>query len=955
MITENCIQQIRDAAQIEDVVREIVPDLKKAGANFRACCPFHAEKTPSFHVNPARNIFKCFGCGEGGDPLTFVMRARGMAYNKAVEHMAGRYGIALEYTGKIINSDPIFSLRQQVHATLTALQAHFCMQKDGDDNPGRAYWMKRGYTPEILDLYGVGYCPGTTAPLISAEALQTAGVANEKGNLTHYKRATLPVHDHAGNLISMVGRAIGEQASGAGGDKYLNGRNVPGVYEKGKYLYNLHRADKAIRAQSTGEIWIVEGYADSMALTQMGKPNNIALCGTALTDEHVRTLKRYNGTRPLRFMLALDSQIIPGQASYRPEVEKAVWKSVNALLPLGEVRLVTWPNGCKDAGEMVERGLRFDLVKTEDAIEAYIRLHCGKEWRESASPVQKAEMQDYIASLVAQVAKDNARDIYINTLSGNIEITPRRLEELVKKFRSQKETEETNKKTSEYTYIKVLDDYLERQIKPDLNSDGMTVVYVRRAVTELKMEKGISFVRDIPRFHNWITEPSHTNYRRTIEHTYEDQKFIFFNRYQPLPYKPKEFLPPAGFSTDPMGFDYEQIPEIQNTARFMKHIFGYQEYKNKFLAIGWDWLALCYLAPKQRLPALALVSTEEGTGKSTFINLMLKMFGQNATKTDASRIGANFNSLMSGRVFIGVEETKDEKGQIENKLKDLITGYEMVVERKHKDSEVEESFCKFCFASNHEDSFMKVGSTTTRFFVMRVNSIAQKDPNFEDKLYREIPYLMYFLQKRGVLYNEGKPKDRLFFEPVDYENEALIKLRQASKDVVQQNMEELLNLLFLRCELPAPFVRLNSEYLKVIMQAYGGKLYEAKTPNYFQKVAVGDMRCIYRDKPTSFVLTELSGIHNAAWITANTWEYTNIRTRGRFVEFPIWKFCTPAEIVENYPTGRISELQTAFGDNAEYLESTYGPAPLEWLNSLKMKLNFSTTEPANGAGEDLPF
>lgn len=190
------------------------------------------------------------------------------------------------------------------------------------------------------------------------------------------------------------------------------------------------------------------------------------------------------------------------------------------------------------------------------------------------------------------------------------------------------------------------------------------------------------------------------------------------------------------------------------------------------------------------MPALALVSQDEGTGKSTFINLALKLFGQNATKTDASRIGANFNAQMSGRVFVGVEETKDEKGKIENILKDLITGFEMTIERKHRDAEVEEMFVKFCFASNHEDSFMKVGTATTRFFVMRVNAITDKDPAYEDKLYREIPYLMYFIQKRGVLYNQGKAKDRLFFEPKDYENEALLKLRQASKDVVQQNLEE---------------------------------------------------------------------------------------------------------------------------------------------------------------------
>lgn len=185
---------------------------------------------------------------------------------------------------------------------------------------------------------------------------------------------------------------------------------------------------------------------------------------------------------------------------------------------------MSWPLGCKDAGEMVQRGISIELLKTEDAIEYFIRLHCGKEWKETASPVQKAEMQDTVAGMIAAVGKDNARDIYINSMSGNLEINPRRLEELVKKFRSQKETEESNTRAKEFTYIKVLDDYLERQVKPD-NSDGMTVVYVSRKVAELRMEKGLSFVRDIPRFHNWITNPSHTNYLRIIEHQYEGQVF----------------------------------------------------------------------------------------------------------------------------------------------------------------------------------------------------------------------------------------------------------------------------------------------------------------------------------------------------------------------------------------------------------------------------------------------
>lgn len=941
MITEQTIQKIRDAAQIEEVVRWIVPDLKKSGANYRACCPFHGEKTPSFYVAPAKGLFKCFGCGIGGDAITFIMKANNLDYPAALEYLAQKYAIEIERSGGS-KPDPAFNVRQQVHATLAALQAYLAI-KETAENPGRAYWKKRGFNDETLDLYGVGYCPTTTAPLIDPEALKLAGVANEKGNLSHYQRTTLPLHDYRGGIVSMVGRAIKEDQKG---DKYLNGRTVQGVYEKGKFLYNLHRAEKWIRIKS--EIWIVEGYADSMALTQMGRPNNVALCGTALTEDHIHTLKKYNGERSLRFLVALDAQTDSSKATYRAEVEKALWKAVQALLPIGEVRVVLWPLGCKDAGDMVERGISPEMIKTEDAIEHYIRLHCTQAWQENASPIEKAEMQDWVSGLIAAVGKDNARDIYINTFCSSLQISPKGLDTLVRKFRSKSETDTVNRQANEYPHIKVCDEYLERQVRPG-NEEQLQVVYVRRSPTELKLE-GVS-LKDIPRFHNWTIEPEHVNYVRILEYEHKGQHFRFFNQYHPLPILPKKFDLPAQFTTDPENFDYEQIPKIRHTARFFKHIFGYSEYRNQFLKIGWDWLACLYLAPRQRLPALALVSVEEGTGKSTFINLMLRIFGQNATKTDAHRIGANFNSQLSGKVLAGVEETKDEKGKIETILKDLVTGFEMTVERKYQEARTENTFCKFVFASNHESDFMKVGTATTRFFVMRVNPIEQKDPSFEEKLYLEIPYLLYFLQKRGILYNGGKPKDRLFFEPADYENEALIRLRQASKDIVQQNLEELATLIFLRAEMPSPFFRITSEYLKILMQVYGGKIYEQKSPNYFQKVAANDMRLVYRDKPTSFYMPEMQGIYAASWLTANNWEYTQLKTRGRFIEFPIWRFCSPSEVIENYPNNRIKELQTGFAANADYLAATYGPAPAQWLESLNLKLAAIETE----AGEEIPF
>ena len=291
----------------------------------------------------------------------------------------------------------------------------------------------------------------------------------------------------------------------------------------------------------------------------------------------------------------------------------------------------------------------------------------------------------------------------------------------------------------------------------------------------------------------------------------------------------------------------------------------------------------------------------------------------------------------------------------------------MTVERKFQDAEEEDFFCKFCFASNHEDSFMKVGTGTTRFFVMKVHQVKEKAPDFEERLYREIPYLLYFIQKRGVLYNNGEAADRLFFRPEDYENEALHRLRQSSKDIVQQNLEELFNMLWIRTEAPDPLIRMDSGYLKQIMIAYGGKMYEQKTPNYFLKVATADMRMHYREKPTTYDLLHLPGAMHADFLTAETWTTERRRSKGRYLEFPIWRFCTPEEIVENYKPAAVAALIAAFSDHAEYIEKTYvNPngrfsQAHDFLHELqdrynsKYSLTTAAAVPAGEGEEDLPF
>jgi len=928
MISQDTIDKCIEAARVEDVVGDFV-DLKKAGSSYKACCPFHGEKTPSFNVSPSRGLWKCFGCNRGGDAVAYL-RETGMSFPDAIVHLARKYSIEVVYTTQ--EPDPLHDKRQQIRATLMAVQAHLAAK---EDNPGRKYWKDRAYTDETLDAYGIGYAESAVVPLVEGDALQAAGIGNDKGNLSCYKRTTIPLHDYRGNIVSLCGRTITNEAGTA---KYINGREVTGVYEKGKYLFNLHRADKAIREK--GEVWLVEGYADSMALTQMKVANNLALSGKEVTENHVAALRRYSEKQQMTFVIGIDAETDPAQSNYNPSTARSLWAAVQALLPLGEVKLAQWPRPCKDAGDMLPKGMGIDSVKLVDAIQHLVLNTCTETWQTTSSPVQKAMFQDQIAQMIAAVRKDNVRDVYINESCNLLQIKPKKMEELVKQFQAAgTQTEEKKRVGGDYDFIVVRDDYFQRLRKPNSGIDGDMVIYVPRRVAELKLEKGLEFVKRIERFHDWIIEPSHTNYRRVVKHfvTTEGNVFSYFNRYHPLPVEPKPFTLPDGFINDPKEYDYEQIKEIANTARFMKHIFGHRQHGNRWVSLAWDWLTILYLMPRQRIPAMALVSSAEGTGKSTFINLCLKMFGENAAKTDASRINANFNGMMSGKVFVGVEETKDEKGSIENKLKDLITGFEMVVERKHQEATVEESFAKFCFASNHEDSFMKVGTATTRFFVVKVEPIPAEDydPNFEEKLYREIPYVFNFMQTRKVLYNGGKPLNRLFFDPNDLENEALLKLREASKDIVQQNLESLINNVFLRCEYPQPIVKFDSAYIKQVMHYWGGKLYEQKTPNYFLKVCTNDMKCVYVDKTARFETIQLNGIASLEWPNHSMWEYDSKPSRGRSIEFPVWKFCQPREMTENYGHNNLNQLVANMEKQMTALTAVYGDAPAIWLDTLK--------------------
>lgn len=291
-IAESTLREIRDRADIVEVVSETVP-LSRSGASFRGLCPFHREKTPSFFVHPSKQIFHCFGCGEGGSVFHYLMKIRNLSFAEAVEDLGSRYGIPVRYERGGAPSRPREDLLEILRAAAGMFREMLRSSPSGKAALG--FLRKRGVTPEAEQEFSLGFGGDgeeltrrlSGAGVDLAKAVQ-AGllVPRERGGYRERFRGRVifPVADARGRICGFGGRAIDDAVP-----KYLNSPESP-VYRKSSLLYGLHQAVPAIRTE--GRVVVVEGYMDLIALWQREIRNVVATCGTSLADGHARTLKR---------------------------------------------------------------------------------------------------------------------------------------------------------------------------------------------------------------------------------------------------------------------------------------------------------------------------------------------------------------------------------------------------------------------------------------------------------------------------------------------------------------------------------------------------------------------------------------------------------------------------------------------------------------------------------------
>src|SRR5271157_5168501 len=294
------VDEVRAAADIVKVVGDYVK-LRKAGANYMGLCPFHQEKTPSFAVHPAKQIFHCFGCGVGGDVFKFVMMMDNLTFPEALRRLAEKVGVTLSDTFGDATYDANARVRSALYKMHEAVAKFFAGQLSGtaEGRLARAYLADRGLTDEAVGRFRLGYAPGDGQALTrhltgagyESELLEKSGLAGRDAERNRYydrfrRRVIFPIANDSAKVVAFAGRALGDEQP-----KYLNSPETP-IYTKGRVLYHLDRAAQAIR--KLDYTILVEGYMDCIAVASSGIENVVASCGTSLTESQIRLLARYS-------------------------------------------------------------------------------------------------------------------------------------------------------------------------------------------------------------------------------------------------------------------------------------------------------------------------------------------------------------------------------------------------------------------------------------------------------------------------------------------------------------------------------------------------------------------------------------------------------------------------------------------------------------------------------------
>ena len=403
-LTPQWLDELRSRVTLSALIGRTVK-VTKAGREFKACCPFHNEKTPSFTINDEKGFYHCFGCSAHGDAIRWMTDQRGLSFMDAIKELASEAGM------EVPAPDPQAAVRAEkannLYDVMTAAQDWFVAQLQGLDGAGaRAYLEKRGLSAKTIKEFGFGFAPDNRTALKTAlkqfgdPMLVEAGLliaVDDKAPYDRFRgRLMIPIRDPRGRVIAFGGRILGE-----GEPKYLNSPDTP-LFDKGRTLYNLDKCSPASR--QTGRVIVVEGYMDVIAIAQAGFADAVAPLGTALTEQQIAMLWRMT-EKPL---ICFD-----GDAAGQKAALRAALRALPLLKPGHSLQFVTLPDG-QDPDDLVKKSGPKALAALLEASEPLVQ----RLWKSEVAagpldtPEDRAGLKQRLGAHMANIADAEIRRHY---------------------------------------------------------------------------------------------------------------------------------------------------------------------------------------------------------------------------------------------------------------------------------------------------------------------------------------------------------------------------------------------------------------------------------------------------------------------------------------------------------------------------------------------------------------
>lgn len=434
MIDQATIQKIFDAADIYEVVSDFV-SLKKRGVNYVGCCPFHNEKTGSFTVSPAKGIYKCFGCGKGGNAVNFIMEHEQLSYAEALRWLAAKYNIIIEEK-ELSEQEKQEKSERESMLIVTSYAGEFFVDQlihtDEGKSVGLGYFHRRGLDDKTIEKFGLGYCPEAWDSLTKSalkkgykkEFLLKTGltIESERGVFDRFRaRVMFPIRDLAGKIIAFGGRIMTNDKKSA---KYLNSPESE-IYHKSRTLYGIFFAKKSIVQHN--RCYLVEGYLDVISFHQKGIENTVASSGTSLTIEQIRLIRRLTPNVTI---------IYDGDAAGI----KASLRGIDLVLEEGlNVRVVSLPEGedpdSYAQSHTAEEVLDYITCHETDFIHFKTRMLLEQAGND---PIERAKLITDIVKTISLIPDSITRSVYVQETANQMKVEEKILYAEIAKIRKEK-------------------------------------------------------------------------------------------------------------------------------------------------------------------------------------------------------------------------------------------------------------------------------------------------------------------------------------------------------------------------------------------------------------------------------------------------------------------------------------------------------------------------------------